>query len=504
MNRWRMFGAALALLWATAAQAQVPGGGITSVGAITPDDCALWVNPYQLKDGSCGSGGSGVTSFNTRTGAVTLSSSDVTTALGYTPLSPANNLSDVANAATALANLGGIGAATTNTLTNKSISGATNTLSAIANASLTNSAITIGGASTALGGSVAASAMDFSTAPAIGATAPSTGAFAGLTVTSAFTATGLVTPADLAAQAANTALVNATGGSASPTAVAIGSCSTGTSALTYNTTTHAFGCNSISGGSGNALFGTTSGNVAGDFVTMSNTTVGVQDSGFSFAVPGSIGSTTPNAGAFTTLSATSPIIGPTGNASNPTFSFAGVTNLGFFRDNTSSVGFAATGTESFTFSANRIGTMNSSGGALANNTTSGTVPAFVPIQSNFGTGIGAANSNSVDVITSTNIDTVRWTNGQAYGESGAPAMGTCGTSPSVTGSDMGFTVTVGSGVVTACTVNFKRTWNSTPQCVESDNSTAVTGDISAISATAVTFSFSATLGGGQIYALCEG
>ena len=32
--------------------------------------------------------GSGVTSFNTRTGAVTLSSSDVTTALGYTPPTP--------------------------------------------------------------------------------------------------------------------------------------------------------------------------------------------------------------------------------------------------------------------------------------------------------------------------------------------------------------------------------------------------------------------------------
>jgi len=51
----------------------------------------------------------------------------------------------------------------------------------------------------------------------------------------------------LATQAADTAVVNATGGVAAPTTVAIGSCSAGTSALTYNTTTHAFGCNSISG-----------------------------------------------------------------------------------------------------------------------------------------------------------------------------------------------------------------------------------------------------------------
>lgn len=45
-----------------------------------------------------------------------------------------------------------IARATTDTLTNKSISGGTNTLSNIANASLTNSAITINGTSTSLGG----------------------------------------------------------------------------------------------------------------------------------------------------------------------------------------------------------------------------------------------------------------------------------------------------------------------------------------------------------------
>ena len=47
-----------------------------------------------------------------------------------------------------------VGTNTTDTLTNKSISGATNTLSNIGNASLTNSAITINGTSTSLGGSI--------------------------------------------------------------------------------------------------------------------------------------------------------------------------------------------------------------------------------------------------------------------------------------------------------------------------------------------------------------
>ena len=47
-----------------------------------------------------------------------------------------------------------VGRATTDTLTNKSISGSTNTLSNIGNASLTNSAITINGSSVSLGGSI--------------------------------------------------------------------------------------------------------------------------------------------------------------------------------------------------------------------------------------------------------------------------------------------------------------------------------------------------------------
>jgi hypothetical protein len=47
-----------------------------------------------------------------------------------------------------------VGRDTTDTLTNKSISGTTNTLTNIANASLTNSAITINGTSTSLGGSI--------------------------------------------------------------------------------------------------------------------------------------------------------------------------------------------------------------------------------------------------------------------------------------------------------------------------------------------------------------
>lgn len=51
----------------------------------------------------------------------------------------------------------------------------------------------------------------------------------------------------LATIAADNLLANSTGGTAAPIATAIGSCSSASNALTYNTSTHAFGCNSISG-----------------------------------------------------------------------------------------------------------------------------------------------------------------------------------------------------------------------------------------------------------------
>lgn len=59
----------------------------------------------------------------------------------------------------------------------------------------------------------------------------------------------------LATQAANTVVGNATSGAASPTALAMPSCSGATSALTWTTST-GFGCNSISAGTGTVNSGT--------------------------------------------------------------------------------------------------------------------------------------------------------------------------------------------------------------------------------------------------------
>jgi hypothetical protein len=78
----------------------------------------------------------------------------------------------------------------------------------------------------------------------------------------------------LAAQAANTIVGNATSGSAAPTALSIGSCSTSASALQW-TTNSGFGCNT-----------------AINAATLNGAT---------FAAPGAIGGTTPGSGSFTTI-----------------------------------------------------------------------------------------------------------------------------------------------------------------------------------------------------------
>lgn len=75
-----------------------------------------------------------------------------------------------------------------------------------------------------------------------------------------------VTLSKLATQAADTVLQNATGGSATPTAVAMPTCTTG--ADLYNTTTHSWSCVSTGGGSVTAGVGIS---VSGSTVTLNTT-----------------------------------------------------------------------------------------------------------------------------------------------------------------------------------------------------------------------------------------
>jgi hypothetical protein len=53
---------------------------------------------------------------------------------------------------------------------------------------------------------------------------------------------------------------------------------------------------------------------------------------------------------------------------------------------------------------------------------------------------------------------------------GTPTLGTCGTSPSVTGTDSGGVIQVGSGAIGTCTLTFSVTYATAPSCVVSINS----------------------------------
>ncbi|MEM5294243.1 hypothetical protein VSR82_07855 [Burkholderia sp. JPY481] len=148
--------------------------------------------------------------------------------------------------------------------------------------------------------------------------------FNNLTVNGTFTATGKVGLPSLAAQAANTVVANVTGSSASPTAFAMPSCSTSTSALQYTSGT-GFACITgfaplaspnftgtvtIPGGTiNNASVGATTPST-GSFTTLAASST-VSGTGFStyLASPPAIGGTAAAAGSFTTLSASSTVSG---------------------------------------------------------------------------------------------------------------------------------------------------------------------------------------------------
>jgi len=92
------------------------------------------------------------------------------------------------------------------------------------------------------------------------------------------------------------------------------------------------------------------------------------------------------------------------------------------------------------------------------------------------------------------------------GASTDPALSGCGTSPTIVGSDLAGTITVGTdgGGVTACTLTFAATYTTTPACTITGDNTAVTLAFTARSATAFTVSSSADMQGDVLTYICIG
>lgn len=153
------------------------------------------------------------------------------------------------------------------------------------------------------------------------------------------------------------------------------SCSAASSAVTYNTTTHAFGCNTISGSSGTvtSVLGTpnqinSDGSTTTPTLSLSSTliapgTVSVPGGTLSIgANGGTVGVLTLNGNTSGSATITAPaaagtntnpltfsnvLLVPNGSGSTTGYGFTGAANWGMFRDATNGVIFAVGGTSSF-------------------------------------------------------------------------------------------------------------------------------------------------------------
>lgn len=372
---------------------------------------------------------------------------------------------------------------------------------------------------------------------------------AGLTGT--VTTTGNI---GIAALLADGILQNATGGSAVPTAVAIPSCSAGSSALTYNTSTHAWGCNTISSGTitvntttitsgtGNRLVFDNAGTF-GEISQLTSvsgaltlTTAGAAStpavtlSGAPFT--GGSGTTTfplfyLNSGTAPTNFSTNGTVlginapsGFTGDLVNfevngtPIFSINGSSTLVQAGGINVTSGSASTvngiqlqsantpciyanssckvsfGTANTTFNQNPIG---STAGSFLLQTTasSSTAPTISPNRAGTTTGIGAQASGNMSMIVQ-GVEKGRWTTeGLQYKQATAPTVTGTGSPTIATGStDEAGEVTSGT-TATSIVITFNLSHTNAPFCVVTPQSTLVSFAYT-LSNTAITVTQTAT------------
>lgn len=87
----------------------------------------------------------------------------------------------------------------------------------------------------------------------------------------------------------------------------------------------------------------------------------------------------------------------------------------------------------------------------------------------------------------------------------SPTMGACGTSPSITGKDSGFSVTVGTGgVATTCAINFSATWTTAPVCVAQNNTDRVSYSMVTTATVATITATAAITASSKFHVICIG
>ena len=294
------------------------------------------------------------------------------------------------------------------TLTNKTISGSSNTLSSIANASLTNSSITFGSTAQALGSTV--TALNGVT---VGATTPAAATFTTLTSNGSV----ILGDASVDVVTINAATVTLTNNATIASATA----------QTLTLTSSAPGA--INGFN---IGGTTAG--TGAFTTLSASST-VSGAGFTtyLASPPAIGGTAAAAGAFTTLSATGAITANTAanNQSYTTTTTGTITMTSGTAGNINNMNVGATtaGTGAFTtlsasstVSGTGFSTYLASPPAIGGTTAS--TGRFTTIQSTIATGTAPFTVASTTNVANLNASSL---NGATFAAPGAIGSVTAGT-----------------------------------------------------------------------------
>lgn len=129
------------------------------------------------------------------------------------------------------------------------------------------------------------------------------------------------------------------------------------------------------------------------------------------------------------------------------------------------------------------GTFNGTLGATTPSTVAATTGAF---SSTLGV-TGAATFSSTTAHTG-----LATFSGHIAGGGTAPALTACGTSPSISGTDLAGTVTMGTGTPTGCVITFNVTYGTAPHCAVTWRATPLASQSYTISATAITLTQTAT------------
>jgi hypothetical protein len=80
----------------------------------------------------------------------------------------------------------------------------------------------------------------------------------------------------------------------------------------------------------------------------------------------------------------------------------------------------------------------------------------------------------------------------ASGQTTAPALTTCGTSPSISGTDTAGAVTMGSGSPTGCVITFNVAYKTAPYCIVQWQATPLASQYYSVSTTAITLTQTGT------------